>query len=189
MALYYGVFEADEYEAAFNKLLEYVHEADDHIDVGVLGGRVIFHVLSKFGYTSLALKMITRPDYPSYGNWIERGATTLWENFDPDFMDSPNHHFWGDISAWFYKVLAGINVNPTGKNINEIVIEPHFIEEINKVNATHIMPQGEVSVSWERKPDVIEVKINLPKGVSGHFIGGGNRVELSEIENNFILVL
>jgi alpha-L-rhamnosidase len=133
--------------------------------------------------------MITRPDYPSYGNWIERGATTLWENFDPDFMDSPNHHFWGDISAWFYKVLAGIKVNPTCKNINEIVIAPHFIEEISKVNATHIMPQGEVSVYWERKPDVIEVKINLPKGVSGYFIGGGNKVELFEIENNFILVL
>jgi alpha-L-rhamnosidase len=119
--------------------------------------------------------MITRPDYPSYGNWIERGATTLWENFDPDFVDSPNHHFWGDISAWFYKVLAGINVNPTGKNINEIVIAPHFIEEISKVDATHIMPQGEVAVSWERKSDVIEVKINLPKGVSGYFVGVGEK--------------
>lgn len=189
MALYYGVFEADEYEAAFNKLLEYVHEADDHIDVGVLGGRVIFHVLSKFGYTSLALKMITRPDYPSYGNWIERGATTLWENFDPDFMDSPNHHFWGDISAWFYKVLAGINVNPTGKNINEIVIEPHFIEEINKVNATHIMPQGEVLVSWVRKDEKLEVSINLPEGVNGHFINGDNKEEIVSGENKFVLAI
>lgn len=189
MALYYGVFEADEYEAAFNKLLEYVHQADDHIDVGVLGGRVIFHVLSKFGYTSLALKMITRPDYPSYGNWIERGATTLWENFDPEFMDSPNHHFWGDISAWFYKVLAGINVNPTGKNINEIVIEPHFIEEINKVNATHIMPQGEVSVSWVRKNEKLEVNINLPEGVNGHFINGDNKDEIVSGENKFVLAI
>lgn len=189
MALYYGVFEPDEEKLAFNKLLEYVHEADDHIDVGVLGGRVIFHVLSRFGYSDLAFKMITRPDYPSYGNWIERGATTLWENFDPDFMDSPNHHFWGDISAWFIKVLGGIKVNPTGKNINEIVIRPHFIKELDYVKATHIMPQGEVSVYWERKPDVIEVKINLPKGVSGYFIGGGNKVELFEDENNFILVL
>jgi len=175
MALYYGVFEEKEEQAAFEKLLEFVHEFDDHIDVGVLGGRVIFHVLSKFGYTSLALKMITRPDYPSYGNWIERGATTLWENFDPDFVDSPNHHFWGDISAWFYKVLAGINLNPTGKNINEVVIAPHFIEEISKVNATHIMPQGEVSVSWERVAHAIEVKINLPKGVSGYFVGGNKK--------------
>ncbi len=189
MALYYGVFEADEQEKAFEKLLEYVREFDDHIDVGVLGGRVIFHVLSRFGYSDLAFKMITRPDYPSYGNWIERGATTLWENFDPDFVDSPNHHFWGDISAWFYKILGGIRVNLTGKNINEIVIAPHFIEELNFVNATHIMPQGEVSVSWERKPDVIEVTIKLPKGISGYFISGGNKAEITDGENNFILLL
>ena len=31
--------------------------------------------------------MITRPDYPSYGNWIARGATTLWELFQPEGSD------------------------------------------------------------------------------------------------------
>ncbi len=188
MALYYGVFEPDEEEKAFEKLLEYVREFDDHLDVGVLGGRVLFHVLSRFGYTSLAFKMITRPDYPSYGNWIERGATTLWENFDPDFVDSPNHHFWGDISAWFYKILAGIVVNPTRKNVNEVTISPHFIKELDFVNASHIMPQGEVAVFWQRKDGKIEVKISLPKGVSGKFVANGNNTEIAAGENNFILV-
>ncbi len=189
MALYYGVFEADEEEKAFEKLLEFVREFDEHLDVGVLGGRVLFHVLSKFGYTSLAFKMITRLDYPSYGNWIERGATTLWENFDPDFVDSPNHHFWGDISAWFYKVLGGIVINPTGKNINEVVINPHFIKELSFVNASHIMPQGEVTVSWKRNDNKIEISINLPKGVNGHFINGNKREKISEGENNLVVSL
>ncbi|MBQ3546886.1 MAG: family 78 glycoside hydrolase catalytic domain [Clostridia bacterium] len=187
MALYYGVFEADEEAKAFEKLLEFVHEFDDHIDVGVLGGRVIFHVLSRFGYSSLAYKMITRPDYPSYGNWIKRGATTLWENFDPNFMDSPNHHFWGDISAWFYKTLAGIVVNPTGKNFNEVIIKPDFIDELDYVNATHIMPQGELAVSWERKDKAIQVTVKLPQGVSGCFMYGGNKEQIAEGEYNFTL--
>lgn len=96
MGLFYNIFEGEEKQTAFNVLLNFVHEADDHMDVGVLGGRVIFHVLSEYGYTDLALKMIIRLDYPSYGNWIERGATTLWENFNPEFVNSPNHHFfWG----------------------------------------------------------------------------------------------
>ena len=57
--------------------------------------------------------MITRPDYPSYGNWIARGATTLWELFQPEGSDrigSLNHHFWGDISSWFTQALSGIRM-------------------------------------------------------------------------------
>ena len=35
----------------------------------------------KNGEVDLAYNMIVRPDYPSYGNWVKRGATTLWEGF------------------------------------------------------------------------------------------------------------
>ncbi len=187
MGMFYGIFEPDEEKAAFEKLLDLIKDADDHIDVGVLGGRVIFHVLSKYGYSDLAFKMITRPDYPSYGNWIERGATTLWENFDPEFVDSPNHHFWGDISAWFIKVLGGINLNPTGKNVNELIIIPHFVKALDNVKASHITPQGEVAVNWTRKGENIEVVIKIPQNVTAKFIVGDKNVTLTEKENTFLL--
>jgi alpha-L-rhamnosidase len=185
MGLFYGIFEPQEEKQAFEKLLDFIRDADEHIDVGVLGGRVIFHVLSKYGYSDLAFKMITRPDYPSYGNWIERGATTLWENFDPDFVDSPNHHFWGDISAWFIKTLGGIQVNPTFHNLNELIIKPHFIKELDFVKATHIMPQGEVSVNWTRSGNNIEVIIKLPKNVKAEFIAENKSVLLTEGEHTY----
>lgn len=94
-----------------------MREQEYHLDVGVLGGRVLFHVLTDFGYSDLAFSMITRPDYPSYGNWIARGATTLWEVFQPEGSDrigSLNHHFWGDISSWFTQALSGIRMAPHG---------------------------------------------------------------------------
>ena len=77
MALYYGIFEKEEEQKAVERLLDFIKEYDDHLYTGVLGARVIFHVLSKFGYTDLAFKMIAREDHPSYGNRIKRGATTL----------------------------------------------------------------------------------------------------------------
>ena len=91
---------------------------------------MIFHVLSRFGYSDLAFKMITREDYPSYGNWVKRGATTLRENFLPDNVASMNHHFWGDVSAWFIKCVAGIRPNPSKHNVNELKIAPSFIEKM-----------------------------------------------------------
>ena len=110
MAIFYGLLTDDEKPKAFNLLLKYIDEVDGHFNTGVLGGRVIYRVLAENGEVDLAYNMIVRPDYPSYGNWVKRGATTLWEGFQPENgrVLSLNHHFWGDVSAWFYTYLAGM---------------------------------------------------------------------------------
>ncbi len=163
MCIFYGVFDEAEKQAAFDVLLEMIHAADDHIDLGVLGGRVIFHVLTEFGYSDLAYKMITREDYPSYGNWIKRGATTLWEAFYPDKADSMNHHFWGDISAWFIKCLAGIRLNPGKHDVNSLEISPSFVKALDSVSAYHIAPAGKIAVSWKRENGVIRLELEIPE--------------------------
>ena len=166
MGLFYGVFEEEEKQAAFDVLLEMIHVADDHIDLGVLGGRVIFHVLTEFGCSDLAYKMITRDDYPSYGNWINRGATTLWESFYPDRTDSMNHHFWGDISAWFIKCLAGIRLNPEKHDVNSLLIRPSFVGALDSVSAHHVAPAGKIASSWKRENGEICLELEIPEGIS-----------------------
>lgn len=173
MALYYNIFDSGEQEKAFSNLLELIHQKDDHIDGGVLGGRVIFHVLSQFGCSDLAFKMITRKDYPSYGCWIEQGATTLWESFLPPedgYCLSMNHHFWGDISAWFIKCIAGIRLNPTGTNITEVDIKPSFIHGMSNAEAYYISPNGKVFSEWSKKDDHIILKIEIPKNMKARLI-------------------
>lgn len=165
MALFYGIFEPEEKPKAFNALLRFVHEADDHLDVGVLGGRVIFRVLSDFGYADLAFKMITRTDFPSYGNWIARGATTLWESFLPDSVDSPNHHFWGDISAWFIEYLAGINYNHDRISPNTVLIAPKFVDSLQNAEGFYEAPLGKIFCRWKRDGDKIRLTLEIPEGV------------------------
>ena len=166
MCLYYGAFDKAEEAAAFNQLLEMVHAANDHIDVGVLGGRVIFHVLSRFGHSDLAYKMITREDFPSYGNWLKRGATTLWEEFLPDSATSMNHHFWGDISAWFIKRVVGIQLNPEKHNVNTIKVKPSFIGALDYAAAYHDAPAGKIAVSWRRQGKTILLDVDIPDQLS-----------------------
>ena len=181
MCLFYGAFDENEKPAAFERLLEMIHDADDHIDVGVLGGRVIFHVLTEFGYSDLAYKMITRDDYPSYGNWLKRGATTLWEDFHANGVSSMNHHFWGDISAWFIKCLAGINLNPSKHNVNTLKIKPSFVSALDSVCASHTAPAGKISSFWRREGQNIILTLEIPKEISavaeleaGYFFEDGN---------------
>lgn len=173
LLLHYGYFEEYERESAFKRLLEFIEEKDGHIAIGVLGNLALYRVLSDFGYADLAFDMLTRTDYPSMGNWIARGATTLWENFDrlgnyPAF--SLNHHFWGDFSAWFYTCLAGMKINPTKKDINNVNISPVFVSKLNYVKADHLLPSGKLEVEWKRNDEGLTLTVNIPNGVWGEII-------------------
>lgn len=170
--LYYNIFDAGEKTQAFERLLELIEKADYHLDVGVLGGKVLFHTLSLFGRTDIAYKIITNPTFPSYAYWIKKGATTLWEDFIPDTLpcNSKNHYFWGDISAWFYQRLGGIIINPNRNNFKEIRISPCFIDEIDYVDTYHITNYGRISVMWKKESDCIKLVLEIPEDLSGNII-------------------
>lgn len=169
MALHYGIFAPEEEQAAFARLLELIREQDGFMDVGVLGGKVLFHVLTKFGYTDLALHMMIRPEYPSYGNWVAQGATSLWEDFMEDTA-SMNHHFWGDISAWFIKALAGICYNPDGTDWNRVDICPHFPEVMHDASAWFDSNCGKIASKWVREGDKIILNLEIPANMQGQLI-------------------
>ena len=173
MAIFYGMLTEEEKPKAFNLLLKYIEAADGHFNTGVLGGRVIYRVLAENGEVDLAYNMIVRPDYPSYGNWVKRGATTLWEGFYPENgrVLSLNHHFWGDVSAWFYTYLAGMRINPTGKDVTNVDIKPLFPEKLDSVSAYHDLRDGRISVSWERtNGESISLKIESAEKLHGKIV-------------------
>ena len=164
-ALAYGFFEGEQKEKAVGQLLTLVRNNGNFMDTGIVGGNVLFRVLAENGHADLAYYMITRPEHPSYGNWIARGATTLWEAFwkeETGKILSMNHHFWGDVSAWFYTYLAGMRINSTAMDIRDVCIKPCFIDAINMVSAYHDLPDGKLLVKWERKDSKIRLEVTAP---------------------------
>jgi alpha-L-rhamnosidase len=151
-----------------------------------MGIRHIFHVLTRFGQGELAYEMITRPDYPGYGNMVAKGATSLWEGFDAPYRRSGigwrwrlrtfsmNHCFFGEVNGWFVKRVAGLIINGDGGDIYNIDVKPDFIRKFSFAEAFREMPYGRVSVRWERinekillnvaVPEVCHGQITLPKG-------------------------
>lgn len=170
MAIYYGMFSGKAKKKAFKHLLKQIERENGHMATGVLGGRVIFRVLAENGESDLAYHMITRPDFPSYGNWVVRGSTTLWEHFLPEGARilSRNHQFWGDVSAWFYYYPGGLRFNPSGKDIKHVDIEPCFIEALDNVTVAHQSPEGEILIKWERHKSNIQLDIKIPDNVYGN---------------------
>ncbi len=168
MCIFYNVFEENEKPNAFKKLLQFIEEKNGHFDSGYLGNRVIFHILSEFGKTELALNMILRPDWPSYAYpVIKYNATTIWESYHKTQQNSLNHHFYGDISNFFIKRIAGLNINPNKNNVNEFLVKPYFAEKLTFAESFYIMNCGKVSVRWERNDIGISIKIDAPKNSTG----------------------
>ncbi|MCQ2463304.1 MAG: hypothetical protein MJ177_07880, partial [Clostridia bacterium] len=171
ICIYYGVFNDSEIRQAGKVLVDLVHEADDHIDCGIIGLRVIFHVLSDLGEGALAYKMITRDDYPSYGMFIRRGCTSIPEDFQPDCnYDHPaslNHHFLGDYVSWFMQRVAGLRVNPKNTCPYEFEIAPDFIPALENAEAYYDSVCGRVSVRWERKDGYIALSVCCPDKAKG----------------------
>ena len=168
-AIFYSLFEPAEKPEAIRRLVELVHEQDDHMDVGIVGAQVLFHVLSEGGYGELTYEMIVRPDFPSYGQWLEGDATTLREWVWPEDRDSLNHHFRGDISHWFIRRLAGIHYNPR-RNGKELDIKPDFIKQLDFASGWHLAPEGKISVNWTRNEEGVLLEIEAPAGLSGRII-------------------
>lgn len=177
MAVYYDLLEPSEKKQAVDVLVELIHKNNDHMSVGYLGARCIFHVLSDYGYSDLAYKMITRKEHPSYGELIDAGLTTLPEVFRKDVYytcGSQNHHFFGDIKHWYLRSVLGINVNPDLDNPDEILLSPKFISALDFAEGEYKTPGGSIKISWKRDGENIllsvtatgstTVRLRLPNG-------------------------
>ena len=163
MGIYYGIIEESETERAMAVLMRQIEETDYHIDTGVLGGRVLFHVLAEHGEIDTALKILKAPTPPSYTQWIDAGDTALCEGFyEYDGLSSHNHHFWGNISAFFMEQICGIKVRR-----DKIDIEPHFPKGIDYAFASFDSVFGKVSVKWKRDGEKIIFDLTCPEAAKG----------------------
>ena len=171
MALQNGVFNDYESSAAYAELLADIHAQNDHFRVGVVGYKYLFETLAEHGDQNLCFKLITQSSFPSYGYWVERGATTLWECFysvhrdengnlarkdGSTRMPSFNHHFWGGILTWFYKYIGWLNVVDS----DTVEIVPTFIDGVNNAKISYARNGKSISVEWARNGDNVAATIN-----------------------------
>jgi alpha-L-rhamnosidase len=158
--LYQELAEEGEWPFFIKTLEKEVAKMDYHIDCGILGAKYIMHALTKGGRADLAYKMAVQTTYPGWGYWMEQGATTLWETWSGNM--SHNHHMFGDISAWFYKALAGINPDEDEPGFRHIIIKPNPVGDLKWVKAWHDSMYGKIKLEWSKNGETFRVKADIP---------------------------
>ncbi len=142
----------------------------NHLNTGIVGTRYILDVLTRYGQANLAYKIITQTTYPGWGYMIREGATTIWERWEylaNADMNSHNHIMLGTVDTWFYKTLAGINIDPARPGFRKIIIRPHIVSDLNYVGASFKSIRGMVSSSWTKDDRSLILNVTLPVNTQG----------------------
>lgn len=150
-AIFQDLYNANEKAIAAEHLNKLYADNGYHINCGILGIKYLYSALSDYGYAETAYKMTVNPEYPSYAYWINNGMTTLCENWE--MSHSCNHHMFSEVDMWFYKHLAGIQIDEGNTSVH---IRPCYIDSIEWLNASH---RG-ISVKYDGKK--IEISSDIP---------------------------
>jgi alpha-L-rhamnosidase len=125
-----------------------------YLTVGLVGMQWLMETLTETGHPDVALTIATRTARPSWGYMISKGATTIWERWDMDTRDPGMNSEalliqTGDLNAWFYRSLGGINYDPEHPGFKNIVMRPRLIPGLTFAKATLDSPGGKIGTSWQ----------------------------------------
>ena len=167
MALAFDVLPA-ETDRLVAALVSDIRARDNHLNVGVMGVRFVLEGLTRHGHGALALAVMRQDTYPSFGDLIGRGATTLWEYWGEAEIDathgprSLNHPFMGGYDNWFFNTLAGIRPDPAAPGFQHVYLEPHPVPGLKWVNGRH---RGFAS-HWQQDDQQFQWQVVIPEGCS-----------------------
>lgn len=159
MALYYGICLPENRQEVLNALVVSVKQADYHLTTGEIALKPLFLGLAENGCNELVYRMTTQDTMPSYGYFIQQGATSL-----PEFWDmeaSQLHCMLGHIESWYFEYLAGIR--NTGIGYNTMQISPYLPVDLEYASASVQTVYGRVSSAIGRNTDgSIFMQIEIP---------------------------
>jgi alpha-L-rhamnosidase len=192
---------ADQYPKVIAALKSDIAANGGHLDTGIFGTQFFFEVLSENGLHELAFEAMNKKTQPGYGWWIEQGATTTWERWDGE--GSRNHPMFGGGIVWFYRVLAGMNADPSQPGYRNIIFKPQPAGDVRFASYSNETPFGTAAIKWKKEAEAFKLDIHVPVGStatvympasnakqvkeSGTEIKGKSAVRFQKMENGYAI--
>lgn len=158
--IYHGFAEPEELPGLYARLLTQIDEQNGHLDFGVLGNKAVMHTLGAAGLGHAGISMLLQPDFPSIRRWVELNANTLWETWNGG--GSHNHHMFSDLSAFFYKYIAGISADETEPGYAHIVARPALTSGFSSARCEISTVRGPVGCRWHIANGAFTVELDIP---------------------------
>ncbi len=156
-----GIAEPARRDALLAALVRDVEERR-YATAGDIGFRYLLLALAQGGRSDVIYKLINQDEVPGYGYQLKMGATALAETWNASRGASHNHFMLGQVTEWFYKDLAGIDVDPAGPGFQKILIHPTPVGDLTWVEASYDSIHGPIAVRWERAGERFTLKTTIP---------------------------
>ncbi|CAM5400154.1 hypothetical protein SALBM311S_10599 [Streptomyces alboniger] len=103
--------------AAAARLVELIRAAGTHLGTGFLSTGNLLPVLADTGHADIAYELLSRRGAPSWLYMLDRGATTIWEDWEGvdengDAHDSLNHYRKGAVIRFLHTHTLGLRQSP-----------------------------------------------------------------------------
>lgn len=192
LALHFNLVSDEHRQKTVQRLKELLEKEGGHLVTGFVGTPYFTHALSANGALKEAYDLLLKDDFPSWLYQVKKGATTIWEHWDgikpdgsmwsPD-MNSFNHYAYGAIGEWFYRVVAGLEIDEASPAYKHSIIAPRIGGNLTWARGRFCSIYGEVSSAWKvderqgRKIVTLTVCVPANTSCSIRLMDGGELVD------------
>ncbi|KAJ7235505.1 bacterial alpha-L-rhamnosidase-domain-containing protein [Mycena rebaudengoi] len=134
-----------------------------HLNTGALSTKHLLPLLTSYGHVDTAFALAEQTTFPSWGFWIQNGATTTWEHWSAEAR-SHDHYFLGTYDDWLFQYVLGIQSTATA--FQSVTIAPAFTGHLTSASGWRLTPFGNLTVSWKNADGSISLDLRIPVGVT-----------------------
>jgi alpha-L-rhamnosidase len=176
LALHFDLLPESMRPLVAERLAEEIGRCGYHLTTGFVGTPYLCHVLSRYGYTDVAYKLLNQEECPSWLYPVKQGATTIWERWDgikPDGsfqdagMNSFNHYAYGAVGDWLYQVVAGLKPDRNLPGYKRILIQPEPGGGLTYARASLDSMYGRVESKWTVEHNFYQLTVTIPGNSEG----------------------
>jgi alpha-L-rhamnosidase len=172
-ALTFGLIPRERRAASAGRLVELIRKAGDHLGTGFLATPFLLPVLADTGHLDVAYDLLFQDTEPSWLVMVDRGATTVWEEWGGVDAGgrahaSLNHYSKGAVISFLHQYVAGLR--PLEPGYRRFRVAPRPGGGLTWAEAHHDSPYGPIDVRWERDGDRLDVDVTVPPGTTAEVV-------------------
>ena len=134
-----------------------------HINAGMHGTYFLLKYLMEADRNDLIYAMASKTDFPSWGDMLGRGATTIWENWSGG---SHIHDTLISIGSWFIQGIGGIRADEKAPGFKHFWIKPGIVGDLTFARTRYRSPYGPIVSAWRRENGTLRLDVTVPPGTT-----------------------
>lgn len=177
-ALSFGLVPEQLRATAAEHLVGLIRDADYHLGTGFLATADLLPVLSDSGYPEVAERLLMQRSSPSWLGMIDRGATTIWEEWEGidrngNAHASLNHYSKGAVIRYLHSHVVGIQQDPGSTAWERFTVAPVIPVGLDWAGGHLDGPQGLIEAEWRLLDDDAVIRVTVPGGSAATVTWGG----------------